>query len=213
MIQLNNISKSYAEKRVIKKLSCQVEQGILHITGGNGSGKTTLLNLMAGSLAPDEGEILYLGLHLYGKFGSKIKNTIGYIPDTAPIYPFLSGHDFLKFICNVKKSEWPLELIETLDLERHLSTSFHSMSYGTRKKLLFVSGMLGKPKYLLLDEPINGLDQQAKNEIDQLITKHLCSNGICVIVSHDLSWINKWRENFCYQSITMQIDYGARANK
>lgn len=205
MIQLNNVSKKYNDKLVIKKISCQVEQGVLHIMGGNGSGKTTLLNMMAGSLMPDEGHILYSASDLYDKDSYLIKNLIGYIPDTAPIYSFLSGKNFLKFICKVKKSKWPSELVETLDLERHLNTNFLSMSYGTKKKFLFVSGMIGKPQYLLLDEPLNGLDQHAASEMYELLTKHLQSNnGVCVIASHDVSWIDKWRENFNYHSITMQ---------
>ena len=120
MIQLNNVSKKYAEKLVIDQVSCQVERGILHIMGENGSGKTTLLNMMAGSLIPDQGQILYSTSDLYDKKNCNIKKTIGYIPAIAPIYPFLSGKDFLQFICKVKKSKWPSDLIETLNLEGHL---------------------------------------------------------------------------------------------
>lgn len=204
MIQLNNVSKKYAGKCVIDQVSCQVAKGVLHISGHNGSGKTTLLNIMSGSLAPDEGRILYSDSDLYDKQSYRIKNSIGYIPDSAPVYPFLSGNDFLKFICKVKKSEWPFELIECLNLEKHLSTNFLSMSYGTKKKFLFISGMVGNPHYLLLDEPLNGLDQHAISEMYNLITKYLHSdNKICVIVSHDLSWIDKWRECFSYSSLEL----------
>ncbi len=205
MIQLNKVSKKYARKPVINQISCQVERGILHIMGENGSGKTTLLNMMAGSLVPDKGQILYSTSDLYNKKNCKIKKTIGYIPDIAPIYPFLSGKDFLQFICKIKKSEWPSGLIETLNLERHLGTNFTSMSYGTKKKFLFVSGMISNPQYLILDEPMNGLDQQAVGEIYRLLTKHLDrDNGVCVIVSHDLSWIDKWRESYKYYPLILQ---------
>lgn len=205
MIQLNKVSKKYAGKPVINQISCQVERGILHIMGENGSGKTTLLNMMAGSLVPDKGQILYSTSDLYDKKNCDIKKTIGYVPDIAPIYPFLSGNDFLQFICKIKKSEWPSDLIETLNLERHLGTNFTSMSYGTKKKFLFVSGMISNPHYLILDEPMNGLDQHAASEMYRLLTKHLDKgNGICVIVSHDLSWIDKWRESYNYYPLILQ---------
>lgn len=67
MIQLNKVSKKYAGKLIINQISCQVERGILHIMGENGSGKTTLLNMMAGSLVPDKGQILYSASNLYDK--------------------------------------------------------------------------------------------------------------------------------------------------
>jgi ABC-2 type transport system ATP-binding protein len=206
MIQLNNVSKKYGGKLVINQVSCQVGQGILHIMGENGSGKTTLLNMMAGSVRPDQGQILYSTLDLYDKKNCNIKKTIGYVPAIAPIYPFLSGKDFLQFICKIKKSSWPSDLIETLNLKRHLDTNFTSMSYGTKKKFLFVSGMISNPSYLILDEPMNGLDEQAANKIYQLITKHLDKeSGICAIVSHNLSWIDKWRENYNYYPLMVQV--------
>lgn len=205
MIQLNKVSKKYAGKPIINQISCQIERGILHIMGENGSGKTTLLNMIAGSLIPDKGQILYSTSDLYDKKNCEIKKNIGYIPDIAPIYPFLSGKDFLQFICKIKKTEWPADLIETFNLGKHLGTNFTSMSYGTKKKFLFVSGMIGNPQYLILDEPMNGLDQHATSELYRLLTKHLDrDNGICVIVSHDLGWIDKWRAIYNYYPLMLQ---------
>ena len=205
MIQLNNVSKKYTGKLIINQISCQIDHGILHIIGENGSGKTTLLNMMAGALVPDHGQILYSKANLYDKKKSDIKTTIGYIPDIAPIYPFLSGKDFLQFICKIKKSELPLDLIKTFNLEKHLNTHFSSMSYGTKKKFLFVSGMIGNPKYLILDEPMNGLDQHSASEMYRLITNHLDrEKGTCVIVSHDLSWMDKWRESYSYYPLVLE---------
>lgn len=205
MIQLNNVSKIYNGKLVFDQISCQHEHGILHIMGANGSGKTTLLNMMSGSLKPDQGQILYAGSNLYDKKNCNIKKIIGYIPDVAPIYSFLSGKDFLNFICKIKKREWPLDLIQVLNLERHLDTKFISMSYGTKKKFLFVSGIMSNPHYLILDEPMNGLDQHAASEMYRLLTEYLdCDKGICVIVTHDLRWIDKWRERYPYYPLILQ---------
>ncbi|MBA2653035.1 MAG: ABC transporter ATP-binding protein [Tatlockia sp.] len=205
MIQLNNVSKKYDGKLVFDQISCQLEHGILHIMGANGSGKTTLLNMMSGSLRPDQGQILYAGSNIYDKENYNIKKIIGYIPDNAPIYPFLSGKDFLKFICKVKNTKWPSDLIQVLNLERHLDTKFISMSYGTKKKFLFVSGIMSNPHYLILDEPMNGLDQHAISEMFRLLTEYLdCDKSICIIVTHDLSWIDKWREHYPYYPLTLQ---------
>lgn len=165
--------------------------------GQNGSGKTTLLNMMSGSLKPNQGQIFYAGSNLYDKKEYNIKKIIGYVPDVAPIYPFLSGKDFLRFICKIKKSKWPSDLISIFSLEKHLDTKFISMSYGTKKKFLFISGIINNPHYLILDEPMNGLDQHATNEMYRLLTEYLDCDKICVIVTHDLSWIDKWRES-CY---------------
>ncbi len=204
MLKLTRVSKKLSGKLIINNVSCEVEQGILHICGENGSGKSTLLNMMAGSLVPDEGRIHYSGIDIFNKKSHPIKNTIGYVPDLAPIYPFLTGTEFLKFICQVKNAEWPSELIETFNLKGQLNTTFSSMSYGTKKKFLFVSGMLASPHYLLLDEPINGLDKHSMNKMHELLTNHLeRKNGICVIISHDTSWIKNWRENFSYHIIKL----------
>ncbi|KTD12130.1 ABC transporter ATP-binding protein [Legionella jamestowniensis] len=204
MLNLIKVSKKLSGKQIINNISCEVEQGILHICGENGSGKSTLLNMMAGSLPPDEGIISYSGVDIFNKKSRQIKKSIGYVPALAPIYPFLTGSEFLKFICQTKNAEWPSELIETFNLKGQLNTSFASMSYGTKKKFLFVSGVLASPQYLLLDEPINGLDQHSMTEMYKVLTNHLeRKNGICVIISHDISWIKHWRENFSYQIIEL----------
>jgi len=78
------------------------------------------------------------------------------------------------------------------------------MSYGTKKKFLFVSGIIGKPHYLLLDEPMNGLDHHSENEMYRLLIEHLDNNGICVIVSHNLTWIDKWREKYSYYPLVLE---------
>lgn len=204
MIQLKNVSKKLSGKQIINNLSCHAERGILHISGGNGSGKSTLLNMMAGSLKPDEGQILYSGMDVFKNKNEQVKKRIGYIPAVAPIYPFLTGAEFLKFICHVKQSKWPSELIEIFNLASHLDVDFLSMSYGTKKKFLFISGVLSKPQYFLLDEPMNGLDKHAANEMFTILAKHLeTENGLCVIVTHDESWIHNWQGRFSYQNIKL----------
>lgn len=204
MLNLIKVSKTLSGKQIINNLSCGVKQGILHICGKNGSGKSTLLNMMSGALAPDQGIIRYADMDIFNKKSNQIKNSIGYVPALAPIYPFLTGTEFLNFICHIKNAKWPAELIQTFNLKEHLNATFESMSYGTKKKFLFVSGMLASPQYLLLDEPINGLDKHSVNKMYELLTSHLeGSNKICVIISHDTSWIKNWRKHFSYHTIQL----------
>ncbi len=204
MITVRNVSKILSGKQIITNISCQIEHGVLHIGGDNGSGKSTLLRMMAGSLEPDKGRIWVSDKDIFKKENHQIKKNIGYIPDLAPIAPFLTGAQFLKFICRVKASEWPNELIGAFNLEQHLNTCFQSMSYGTKKKFLCVSGLLACPQYLILDEPINGLDQPAMSEMYKILSAHLeRKNGICVIVTHDASWIDGWRERFSCQTVVL----------
>ncbi len=204
MIQLKNVSKKLSGKQIIDNLSYEVEKGILHISGENGSGKSTLLNMMAGSLKPDSGQIFYSEADLYNNKNVQIKKRIGYVPALVPVYPFLTGAEFLKFICHVKESPWPSELIDIFRLGPHIDTNFDSMSYGTKKKFLFVAVVLAKPQYLLLDEPMNGLDKQSVDEMHQIISRHLeTENGISVIVTHDESWIREWQGQFNYRNINL----------
>jgi len=204
MIQLKNVSKKLSGKQIAHAVSCEVKRGILHISGENGSGKSTLLNMMAGLLKPDDGQILYSGIDIYGQQDTLIKNNVGYCPSSVPVYDFLIGADFFKFICKVKNSPWPSELIDLLKLSPHLETNFASMSYGTKKKFLIIAALLDYPRYHLLDEPMNGIDQKSAQELFKLMTHYLeIEDSICVLVTHDESWLHDWQGQFNYQNINL----------
>lgn len=197
MITAEKVSKSFHNNIVINKISFTVSGGILHLCGENGCGKSTLMNMLAGSLKPDNGTIFIDNHNLYGSKAKSLKAMIGYMPAQTPVYSFLSGGDFLTFISQIKNHPFPQELVTDFKLPPHLQTPFESMSYGTRKKFLFVAAILAKPKYLLLDEPLNGLDQYSADLVSDHITTHLSSKeNTCILITHDKQRLNQWQTRF-----------------
>ena len=201
MIELIGVSKFYLSKKIFSKMDLKIAHGLTHIAGRNGSGKSTLLNIISGSIQPDSGDVLYLGKSLYGKNGINLKHKIGYVPDQSPIYPFLSGRNFIKFICKVKQAPWSDDLIKLFTLEKYLDTNFKDMSYGTKKKFLILAAIINKPDYLLLDEPFNGLDQVTSEHVFDLLVEHIKLNKTCVIVTHEKKWLEKLKKHQEYKVI------------
>jgi ABC-type multidrug transport system ATPase subunit len=203
MIEVKGISKRFNNKNIIEDLSFKVSSGIFHLIGKNGTGKSTLLNMLSGVYEPDSGSIIYDSHNLYGKNNRRIKFNIGYVPDLAPIYPFTTGKEFIRFICKVKRSDTPDNLLNDFKLNQHYGSQFGDMSYGTKKKFLLVAGLLNSPKYLLLDEPFNGLDSNSANALYKHIHNHLSDNKVCILITHEKTWESKFKENFHYTGLNL----------
>lgn len=180
-IQLININKSFSNKVVFSNLSYNFGQNNYHLIGKNGAGKSTLLRLIVGMDDIDSGTIL-----INGQNNNRNKQ-IYYVPDDLDIYPFLTGEEFLSWIAKARFST-PNELnkvIEQLELKIHLNTSIGDMSFGTKKKFLLASALIGNPDFIILDEPLNGLDKNSQQVLLSILKEKACNTGIIFSTHHD----------------------------
>lgn len=194
MIDIRHLTKRYKRHVAVDDLSLTVRAGeVFGFLGPNGAGKSTTIRMTAGALAPTAGEIFLGGLNL-AQNPREAKSLIGYIPDRPFLYEKLSAWEFLEFLADLRgvskadlKKRGPamLELFELWDWRDEFIENF---SHGMKQRLIMAGAFLPKPRILVVDEPIVGLDPRgAKLVMD--IFRHLAEREqVAVLVStHTMS--------------------------
>lgn len=194
MIEIKNLSKHYYNHKAVDDLSLTVEAGeIFGFLGPNGAGKTTTIRMVAGAMAPTSGEIILGGYNLAHN-PREAKAMVGYIPDRPFLYEKLSGWEFFEFLADLysvprndldRRGVKLLELFELIDWRNDLIENY---SHGMKQRLIMAGALLPKPRILVVDEPIVGLDPRgAKLVVD--IFRHLAEvEKVAILVStHTMS--------------------------
>ncbi len=172
MFQINNLSKSYGKKQILKDISFSASNGqAIGILGVNGSGKSTLLSCIAQEYyASDE-----------------IK--IGYVTQENPLFEELKPIDNIRMWTKLSKKEIISRLNEpplcNIGVCNFLNTPVNKMSGGMKKRLSLASVMINNPNVLLMDEPFAALDLLAKQDMLNYMNSFIKSGGILIIASHE----------------------------
>lgn len=190
IITIKNLSKEFKGQKVLKGITMAIPENCVYgLLGPNGAGKSTLLKTMTGLLRPSSGEIFFRG-HPWSR---KDLAEIGALIETPPIYENLSAWENLKVRAlllgvNDERIQEVLTLTDISDTGKKKAGAF---SLGMKQRLGIALALLGNPKLLVLDEPINGLDPLGIQELRQLI-RSFPQKGITVIISsHILSEIQQ----------------------
>jgi ABC-2 type transport system ATP-binding protein len=186
-IQLQKVNKAFSDKVLFENVSYTFQQQAYHIIGKNGTGKSTLLRLLVGLDTPDEGSII-LNNHYSVTDNSIYAKNLFYVPDDLAIYPFLTGEAFLSWISKARTYHLDemKQIIERFALQSHLDTRISDMSFGTKKKFLLSTALMGQPDFIILDEPLNGLDKNAQQTLLALLKEKSSHCGIILTTHHDL---------------------------
>ena len=190
-IKLENISKKYNNKYVLKEFSTSFKNGIYGILGENGAGKTTLINIFVGILKGDSGEIFIDGKNAR-EFGKDFLSKIGYLPQYPFFYKDFKVIDFLKYMGAIKDISKDTvnnridELLEVVNLSNSKYKKIGELSGGMRQRVGIVQAMLNNPQILILDEPTAGLDPQERIRFRNLITK-FSENRTILLATHIVS--------------------------
>ncbi|HUK26926.1 MAG TPA: ABC transporter ATP-binding protein [Candidatus Acidoferrales bacterium] len=187
-LQVQNVVKSFGAIMAVKGVSFNLESNqILGLLGPNGSGKSTMMKIIVGILKPDYGSVNVQGIDVSVDPVS-VKKIIGYVPESARLYEFLTGIEYLDFVATVHgldanmKQERISEFLKALDLEGRENELIHGYSQGMKQKLAIIAGLLHRPRILILDEPLNALDPRSARIIKDLIHK-LRDDGVPTIFS------------------------------
>ena len=189
-LQVNKISKSFGNKQVVRNISLNINRGeIVGLLGPNGAGKTTTFYIIVGLISPDTGEIYMenidvstLPIYLRGKKG------ISYLPQEASIFRGMNVEDNLMSIIeiiekNKDKHQIILEnLLNEFDIQHVRKSKSIVLSGGERRRLEIARTLASNPKYLLLDEPLTGIDPVSIEEI-KIIIKKLKNKNIGVLIT------------------------------
>jgi len=188
IVQVENISKSYSEGKVmaLQHISFQVKQGtIFGLIGPDGGGKTTLFRILTTLMLPDEGNAILLGYNLLSDY-KKIRNYIGYMPGKFSNYQDLTVEENLQFfasIFNTTVAENYAVIAEIYDqLRPFKDRRAGKLSGGMKQKLALCCALIHKPKLLFLDEPTTGVDTVSRKEFWDILQR-LKNQGITIFVS------------------------------
>lgn len=188
---IENLSKFYKKRAVVKDVSLNVRQGeIIGLLGPNGAGKTTSFYMILGLIVSDSGKILLDGIDITGKpVHARAKLGIGYLPQEPSVFRKLSVADNILAVLEVRKELAKAQqqiLLDSLLDEFHLQhvrTSLGiSLSGGERRRLEIARALASEPKFILLDEPFAGVDPISIAEIKKIIT-YLANRNIGVIIT------------------------------
>ena len=192
IIEANNLTKYYGKARGIVDVSFNVDEGeIFGFIGPNGAGKSTTIRLFCSLIYPSSGEAKIFGKDAI-KYGPEIRQDIGYLPSEVFYYDRMKVIDLLKYSASFYKKDCTKrlhELAEIMELDLH--RRIDDLSYGNKKKVGIVQGLLHEPKLLLLDEPTSGLDPLMQKKFYKLIREEN-ERGVTVFLSsHILGVVQK----------------------
>jgi len=188
MLNIENLSKSYGEKKAVIDLSIHIAPGEIYgFIGHNGAGKTTTLKACAGILQFDKGEIFVDGVSMK-KDPIGCKKKMAYIPDNPELYDFMTGLQYLDFIADIygvsieERKERIHKYASAFELEKDLPALISSYSHGMKQKLAIISAWIHSPKLIMMDEPFVGLDPKAAKLLKDMM-REVCDNGGAIFFS------------------------------
>jgi ABC-2 type transport system ATP-binding protein len=192
MISVDGISKYYGDFAAVKNISFEVNKAeITGLLGPNGAGKTTTLRMLTGYLRPDGGKITIAGRDSEAE-SIETKKLIGYLPESAPLYPDMTVYDYLKFIAEMRgiekgSLEGSIEKTSGLcGLKEVMHKNISELSKGYRQRTGLAQALIHDPEILVLDEPTSGLDPNQIIEIRNLI-REIGREKTVILSTHILS--------------------------
>jgi len=192
VIEINNLTKYYGKQRGITDVSFSVkEKEIFGFIGPNGAGKSTTLRTLLALIYPTSGSAKIFGKDCI-KYGPEIKKEIGYLPSEVFYYDKMKVIDLLKYSASFYKkdcSERIKELAEIMDLDLH--KKIDDLSFGNKKKVGIVQGLLHEPKLIILDEPTGGLDPLMQQKFFELLQEENKKGSTILFSSHILSEVQR----------------------
>lgn len=186
LIEIEKLSKSFGEQKVLDKIDFNLESGeIVGLIGPSGSGKSTLIKTMLGMEKADEGEALILDYKMPKR---EILSNIGYMAQSDALYEMLTGYENLDFFGKMKgvpsdKLKKEIEYIaEIVDLTDDLKKLVSKYSGGMKRRLSLAIALIGSPELLILDEPTVGIDPSLRKNIWKELFKQR-DNGVGILVT------------------------------
>ena len=188
MLKIENLTKTYGQKKAVDNLSLEIENGHIYgFIGHNGAGKTTTLKSIAGIMEFDQGNI-YIDNKSIKEEPLACKKVMAYIPDNHDLYEYLTGIKYLNFIADVygvsqaERTDRIKKYGDMFELTDSLGEPISAYSHGMKQKLAVISALIHEPKLIIMDEPFVGLDPKASHLLKGLM-RDLCDRGGAIFFS------------------------------
>jgi ABC-2 type transport system ATP-binding protein len=196
-LEARSLMKCYTAVPAVSDVSFSLSSGeVLGCLGPNGSGKITTVRMLTGLLEPTRGQVLCGGKNIQSNLVG-YRERLGYVPEEADLYPFLSGQEYLELVGTLRGLAAPHlgkkidAMLELFSLHPHRHSATGSYSKGMRQRILLIAALLHDPQLLIFDEPLSGLDVTSALIVKNLI-KGLGERGKAVFYcSHVLEVVEK----------------------
>jgi ABC-2 type transport system ATP-binding protein len=191
VIEIKNLTKNYGKSRGIIDVSLNVEQGeIFGFIGPNGAGKSTTIRTLLGLIHPSSGSAEIFGKNCTAN--PEVRKEVGYLPSEVFYYDNMRAIDLLKYSASFYKKDCTKrinELAEIMDLD--LKKKIDDLSFGNKKKVGIVQGLIHEPKLIILDEPTSGLDPLMQQKFFELIAAENKKGATVFFSSHILGEVQR----------------------
>jgi ABC-2 type transport system ATP-binding protein len=188
-IEVEGLSKRYGDFEAVRGLSFKIGAGeVVGFLGPNGAGKTTTMRMLTGFIPATDGVVRIAGHDVFSD-GTRARRSIGYLPETPPLYPEMTPRSYIEFVAKIKDVpranrktavERALSRCGLLDVSRR---EIRQLSKGYRQRVGLAQAIVHDPKVLVLDEPTVGLDPIQIREIRELIRDLAASGGQTILLS------------------------------
>lgn len=191
MLKVENICKTYDDKKVLNNLSFTVPEGEIYtLVGAFGEGKSTLINILAGFVKPDSGHIYVKGTDCQLSV-DKARTLYGYVPDVFPSYGNMTLKEYMIFFGTIMDildreqiNHLSLNLLGFVGLHDYINVKIRKVNYGQKQKLSIARALLHNPKLIVLDEPFYGLNVDQVVEIKEIL-EFLHKQGRTIFMTSD----------------------------
>jgi ABC-2 type transport system ATP-binding protein len=217
MLEARSLTKRYSTVPAVSEVSfCIAPRQILGYLGPNGSGKSTTVKMLTGLLQPSEGRVMFQGENISQDL-AEYKRHLGYVPEEANLYPYLSGREYLELIGELRglDSAWLGKRIDeylrlfSLHDSRHLAIGTYSK--GMRQRILITAALLHNPDVLIFDEPLSGLDVTSTLIFRHLVQELGRRGKLIFYCSHVLEVVEKICSHILILRKGRIVEYGSMA--
>ncbi len=185
-LEIKNLSKKFKDVYVLKDINLTFESGKIYgFTGRNGSGKSVLLKIICGFYTPTSGEVL-LDNYNYILNNDFPKSTRCLI-EKPNFLPDLTGYENLKLLASIENKIGDKEIMDTiekLNLKEEINKKYSKYSLGTKQKLGIAQVLMEDPELIVLDEPLNGIENDTAKEVRKILNEEKKKDKIIIVASH-----------------------------
>ncbi|MCV6902835.1 MAG: ABC transporter ATP-binding protein [Achromobacter xylosoxidans] len=190
LVTLAGVSKHYGAQHAIDGLDLQLREGeCVALAGHNGAGKSTLIKLVLGLIRPTHGRVTLFGQDAHSRAAARLRDRIGYLPETVALHPSLTGVETLAFYARLKRRSLSGNpaLLEKVGIAGAAHRRVGGYSKGMRQRLALAQALLGEPRVLLFDEPTTGLDPASRLMFYEIVHELRAAGATILLSTHALS--------------------------
>lgn len=214
MLDVRSVTKCYSSVPAVENVSFTIQPGqVLGYIGPNGSGKSTTVKMITGLMEPTSGQVFFNGSNIHDDLTAH-KRRLGYVPEEANLYPFLSGLEYLELAGRLRGLPESLlqkraaALLELFSMFPYRHVAIATYSKGMRQRILLISALLHNPDLIIFDEPLSGLDVTSALIFRELVSALSREGKTIFYCSHVLEAVEKVCSHVTILRKGKQLAYG-----